>query len=209
MALRARGDASSTRTLSPSRAVSNMQACRAKQFAQALSVDGLREVVIEACRKRLGLVFMLSPTRYGDECHGSTEGALTHLAGDLVAVQFRHTDIQKGNFRLHRRKSGYRLFPTVHDHDLMAIYPQEYGETLRRISIVVGNEHPATYGTRAVRSNSWFSRKDCGISKRQPYYEFATAPYARASCLELLDGIPGCLLVTGPPSLGQCRLLRN
>jgi hypothetical protein len=62
--------------------------------------------MIEACRERLGLVFILSPTRHGDKRHGSAQRALTYFASNFLAVQFRHTDVQEGNFRLHGGKSG-------------------------------------------------------------------------------------------------------
>ena len=104
--------------------------------------------MIEACRERLGLVSILSPTRHGDEGHSSTEGALTYLASNFVAIQFRHTDIQKCNFWLHGGKSGQRFFPVAHDRDVMAINPEKRGETLRRVAIVIGNEYPSTHRPR-------------------------------------------------------------
>ena len=70
-------------------------------------------MVIEARGQRLGLIAILPPTCHCDKRYSSTQGALTQAAGDLVAVQFRHANIQKGNLRLECGKNGDRFLAIV------------------------------------------------------------------------------------------------
>lgn len=112
--------------------------------------------MIEARRECLRLVSILSPTRHGDEGHGAPQGPPANLTSNLVAVQFRHADVQESHFRLHGGKSGECVLAIVHDRNFMPLHLQKRGKAFRCVPIVIGNEYPASHERRTARMNYFF-----------------------------------------------------
>ncbi len=111
-------------------------------------IDGLCQVVIEAGRQCAALVVFLAPTGQGDQAQGTIVLLLSDLAGDLVTVEFRQSDVEQHHVGMKggNRPDGFESVVGGLDHVPLAA--QEHGQAGGGVEIVIDDEDTAL-GARA------------------------------------------------------------
>ena len=86
-------------------------------------------------------------------------GTLAQLPRDVVAVHVRQPDVQQHHIGLELRRAGQRAGAVVRDQDLVAHHPQEFGERVGGVPVVVHHQHAPRRRRPTARSRR--SRAGC------------------------------------------------
>src|SRR5262245_13882825 len=102
---------------------------------------------------RPATVFVLSPTRQGNQRHLGEFRVVPHAAGDFVAVQIGHAQVQEGDGRPANGKGFQCRLAVVTNVDIGAKVSQQHAQTVGSVFVVVGDQdalHARDGGTRSV-----------------------------------------------------------
>ena len=128
-------------------------------------------------------VRLLPPAGQRDEIDLPSPRLLAKVACHVVSVRLRHADIEQRHLR--RRSCGGLDggFAVVRDMDLVTGDLEQQGEALRRIGVVVGDEHPQRSGDRfGVLWGDVADRRRCDDGQLE--HELAAVADARAARLD-------------------------
>ena len=114
---------------------------RSEQGVQAVPVEGLDEMVVEAGREGRTAVLLLGVAGDGDQDDRPGQLA-SEPGGDLVAVQAGEADVEHNAARPLAAGDLDRPMSVERDPHVVAEEPQQTGHGLGRIPIVVHDEHP-------------------------------------------------------------------
>src|SRR5690242_8637451 len=151
-----------------------------QQRLEAAGVDGLRQMLIEAGRQRPLLVLLLAPAGNGDQRHIATPARAPDALRQLVAVEFRHSDVEEKRIRLKPACEIESLASRMRDADLVTGRLKESGKSRRAVAIVVRHEQPQRLRRLGRRRPFIGIAGVRGAAERQPNHELASLPHASA-----------------------------
>src|SRR5207253_7951004 len=109
------------------------------QLEQHAEVRRLGEVVVEARLAGLELVVFLAPAGDRDQQHVAA-AALAHVARDVIPRELRQADVQERHGGLELVRGRDRLGAVVGDAHLVPHHPEQGGEAVGGILVVVDDE---------------------------------------------------------------------
>src|SRR5262249_732111 len=94
-------------------------------------------MVVKTCVARPSLIFFLPPPSQSHENYPTAPPLFSHGAGSLIAVHFRHANVEQCHIGLEGRCSLYGLHAVVGRLDLVAHHTQHHSEAIGGVAIVV------------------------------------------------------------------------
>src|SRR4051812_39910356 len=70
-----------------------------ESFKNRSRIDRLHQMNVESGGSRLELVFLIAPSRHGDEYNVLAPGQLANSSGGFVAIEHRHSNIENDDVR--------------------------------------------------------------------------------------------------------------
>jgi hypothetical protein len=120
------------------------RARRSQEFRDGIGFHRLGEVIVEAGCAGLLDVFLLAPPGNRHEKDLRPVGTGPDPARELISIHVRHADIQQRGIWRCPVEHLQGCLTVVRDDDVVAIQPQEHGETLGRVVVVVGDQDTPT-----------------------------------------------------------------
>ncbi len=144
-------------------------------MTELVEIDGLHEMVVDACLARAPAVFLLAPAGERDQRQVAAVGALPRTPRDLEAVHAGHADVEQH----HRGPKGFELVergrPVAGGVHVGAEALEQHREALRSVAAVVDDEN-------ALRGERGLARAGLPVAtfrtvdaERQPHDELAAA----------------------------------
>src|SRR5262249_43571139 len=164
---------------------------------QGLQLHGLGEVGVEARVEGPLAVLGLAVAGQGDEQHALPQAG-PHLRGHRVAVQPRQPDVDQGYLRAEGQRRFDSLPPVFHQVHAVAEKPQQQGQALPPVPVVLADQNVAAGGGRA--------RGGAGPAAAGPAAPAAPAAGGSRTVNSLPWPRPGLLAVIVPPCISTSRL---